>query len=451
MGTTDPVYDFHNFFMSAVIVSKDGDRTPLGIRTEDVGKPTGAATADLVNGKIFSLPFLSELTVETQLADIPIMKATLTPPYREAIALLESRLIEFGSSSLEVQFGYVGASPAQTFIGPTWTGLILTPNIQLGREISITYSAHGVGGFKAVREKSSKIYTDATRMHILLDLVDLAKPVNGKNFVLDLDDLKGTPENDLLDKELPSFAVKGRTIWNAIWDLIRDMGCWLHIVGEKLVITPRTKLKGNPKFVLSLYDYDGGVIGVNQFGERVFPILGVTSPTMGVYLPAESAGYQRSNFSADDGTTGSPELTDDKDSPATTGAGDAGHKEFIKPVNYYGEKSSEDEVKAAYNKSRTGMGININIDTIGVPDLLPGDVVNVRGLGNRISGAKVGDYGVHTVIHTLGRSGYTTSMNLWSNTSALYGAGVPAKQERADTKPENADGVVAQPKQDQGV
>lgn len=161
MGDGDR-YDFSNPFVSAAIVSVDGKRYPLwsGLDEKDAG------TAGL--GSTAALAFLQEVTIEIQLAYLPLIKATLSPPYRDAINFLDSSLMEWaGGARLEVQFGYLSNTSQNAVLSNVFTGMMGKPEVQLGTDCTITLNAQGVGSFSASRQEGRRTFRDMTRMEIL--------------------------------------------------------------------------------------------------------------------------------------------------------------------------------------------------------------------------------------------------------------------------------------------
>jgi hypothetical protein len=118
-----------------------------------------------------------------------------------------------------------------------------------------------------------------------------------------------------------------------------------------------------------------------------------------------------------------------------TGAGGA---PFPRDVNF---PTTDDAAKSAF-QADFKMGIKLQIQTLGIPDILPGDVVAVRGVGARFDW----NYGVFVVRHFIGSSGFTTELELVSNTAAILASLVPA-QGTVNTKEQQAagKGAVATP------
>jgi len=148
-------YDYRQPFYRATIVRPDGIRIPLWTKldlTEDERQSIGFYY-------IRSLSYVKEVSINLQLAYLPIMKVSMSFPYREGIEFLNSKAIEWGYSELEIVFGYTGGSPdglslagigSATILSPTYKGVLLQPSIDISpAEVNITLNAQGVGGFSA--------------------------------------------------------------------------------------------------------------------------------------------------------------------------------------------------------------------------------------------------------------------------------------------------------------
>ena len=73
------------------------------------------------------------------------------------------------------------------------------------------------------------------------------------------------------------------------------------------------------------------------------------------------------------------------------------------------------QAKSEYAAASFGMGIHLNIEPLADPDLFPGDVITVKGIGSRLAG----NYAVFKQTFTLGSSGSSMSLEVVSNASAL--------------------------------
>lgn len=425
--------DFFNPFISATIITVDGQRFPLWLKTD----PAAQSAARLPSGPrgTSSLSFVSEFTVEMQLAYLPIIKVTLTPPYSDAINFLDSRLIEWGQSQLEIQFGYLAKSTNPTggyngraILSPVYTGILLKPEVQLGQDVVITLSAQGVGGFAAVRQEGN-LTVRTTRKKIVTTLM--------ARFGVEIDDseiskVSATQEGVVAEwsKKLIDFSQSGDTYWTAVLKVIREAGFHSYLLGNTLKILPASFVFSSaPTKLFRLYDFSGGRLGPIDGGDhgpnRVYPILSASSPTAAIYLPGSSQGF----FCQDVNSFSREEIKklvgEDVVTPPRT---DQGAAAVINPNTlpaadtktgegaemFPGDPSNEQfvqQLKSEYAAQSTLMGVQLSLETLGDPSLMPGTVLAVRGLGARLSG----NYSTLKVTNTINSSGYAMTLEVVSN------------------------------------
>jgi hypothetical protein len=488
-------FDFRNPFMAATIITTSGERFPLWLKTNKINQQV----ANL--GKTYSLPFLQEISVELQLAYLPIIKATLAPPYKNAIDFLNSTLIEWGQSQLEVRFGYAVGGGYSVIAGP-YTGILLKPEIQVGQDMVITLNAQGVGGFGAARQQGNVTLNGVTRKKVVEALLsdrfklkidddevfktgDAAAQVS-ENDERKVEDLRGRAKvlrlkasntKDPIAKKrfnaeanrytdltvtarinlateaqkkrlgaayewdtvvLDTYVQGGDSYWTAMLKVVREAGLHCYIVGDTLKIIPASYVFGSaPKKLLRLYDFAGGRLGPVDGGplgpNRVLPILSASSPTSANYMPAAAQALYTQDIDSRDREEKKKLIGEEQVAPPRTGK-----KGGVAIVNaqtlpavdkktgegaeqYPGDPSDAQlvqQIKSEY-QALTAMGVQLTMETIGDPTLLPGMVLAVRGLGRRLDT----NYATFKVTHTVGGSGYTMSLECVSNvTSALEGA-----------------------------
>lgn len=453
-------YDFSNPFFTATIVTGDGMRFPLWqttqsnpftLKSDSTGKEIQGTKA---------LAFLSELTVEVQLAYLSKITATLTPPYRDAINLLDSNLMNWGTARLEVQFGYISNTSTNTILSPIFTGVLLKPDVTLGQEPTITLNAQGVSGLFATRQSGTRVFNSRTRIDIIRTIatgevlnprnetpqaqrlnsvllghtltvepkevegspfgfVTGIDPVRANNFTFIIPEAGGTTnpkdtrevtvdtsqvrplteEYNRLFGEVVTYAQGGKTDWRAIWELCEQANCYYIWEGSGLKIIPKPDAFSGAaaKRTLRLYEYPQGTIGPSN---GVFPIFSASSPTMAVYLPGAAKGLHAANINPD--TRQAESVTvNDKNTPlertaeggaslaaAATGAGSVDDITGDGQGVYSGELDDpqlKQNMESEFRKAATGMGINLTVETFADPLLFPGDVINVRGLGERLN------------------------------------------------------------------
>lgn len=482
-------FDFRNPFMAATIITTSGDRYPLWLKTSKVKQQSAGL------GGTYSLPFLQEISVELQLAYLPIIKATLAPPYKNAIDFLNSSLIEWGQAQFEVLFGYAVGGGQSVIAGP-FTGILLKPEIQYGQDTVITLHAQGVGGFGAARQQGNVTLNGVTRRTVVKTLLS-------DRFKLTIDDDEvfktGDPSAQVTDKEdrnvedlrtrartlrakanqttntklkkqmqseadrltdrvvtgriatatavekkrlgaayewdtvvLDSYVQGGDSYWTAMLKVVREAGLYCYIVGSTLKIIPAAYVfGGQPKKLLRLYDFAGGRIGPVDGGplgpNRVLPILSVTSPTSAVYMPASTQGFYTQDIDSRDRQEVKKVIGEEQVAPPRTGKGAVAvtNPQTLPAIDkktgegaeqYPGDPTDQQltqQIKAEY-QGLTAMGVQLTIETLGDPTLLPGHILAVRGLGKRLDS----NYSTFKVTHTVGGNGYTMSLECVSNVSS---------------------------------
>ena len=231
-------FDYYSPFFSAVIITREGERYPLW--TNAGGSEDTAREGD---DEALSLAFLESISVELELGFVSKITATLVPPFQAARQLLNSEIIEWSSSVLQVQFGYVGGAPDGVVLSPVYEGVILQPQIQLGADTSITINAQGTGGFGPMRSQSGRPFNEpTTRENMLRAIVRGINSEQQREIELDFKAVEelgaGTVAYDRLFTEKKTDAQGYVTDWSMIWRLVRESRCTLLQIGSTLKISP---------------------------------------------------------------------------------------------------------------------------------------------------------------------------------------------------------------------
>ena len=425
--------DFRNPFFSCRIITENGTTYPLWAKNPASRSAPSLSSAGLKVAKAF--PYVTEITVEMQLAYLPVIKVSLAPPYREGIDFLNSKLVEWGQSILEVEYGYI--QNRTPIMSAPLSGVLLKPDIQLGPDLSITLNAQGVGGFGASRQQGTITLNNVTRKQILDRLFQ------GRPIALDVSEVQkdsSSVEYKRMFVETINFVQGGDTVWIAAWKVIREARCYFLMTGginlpfltlantqkgsTVKVLPQKTVFGGKPSRLLTAYDYSTGKIGKgspSKLGE--YPILSANSPTMAVYLDGATRGYYMADINSANRESVSKLVSDSNTAPARLGEGAAtisGSSEFPSvdaqgnnAEMYPGDPTDVQtvaQVEAEYANA-TSMGVQLTMETLGDPTIMPGEVVAVRGLGDRLDAA---NYSVMRAIHKIG-AGYTTSLETVSN------------------------------------
>jgi hypothetical protein len=454
-------FDFYSPFMAAALVGEDGDRVPFWTDTfQSPAGYLGELQSVAINAGLQSLPYVTEIQLVMNLSTLPQITVTLSPPYREALTLLNTSLIEWGRSSLEVQFGYTSG---KTVLSPVFSGLMLQPQISLGEHITMTLK--GQGGMSLTQGERNKIQSSVTREEQIKTCVRGPDPANARNLEADFTEAKADPNAAAsLNETIENLSMSGRSDWEVIYWLCNQCNCFPLLVENKVkIISYAHRLSGVPTKIFSLMDFPQGRIGPESgqgLGPQganladVYPILSISTPNAAIYLPGTIRGIRSSGIrSADreavenfyDDTTARPPLVgtgrgQHLPSPSTPNADEAGDG----LLHMYGDVSNpvvKDQINAEVRKLTANYGIKIEVETLGVPDLLPGDVVAIRGMGKRLDG----NYGIMQLTHTIGASGYSTRFEAYSNTSKLEAKNTkPASSDPNQKEAEGSDALLKQ-------
>lgn len=433
---TRPTYDFYSPFVSATIITSSNQRVPLWmVQGQQAATQTMLAQRDR--------PYLQEVSVKLNLGGMPVITAKLTPTYEQAIEYLNTTLSNWGDSLFEVVMGYAtGGTRGGAVLGPAYTGLLLQPDIQIGTDISVTLNAQGAGNFSLTTAGSTETLT-GTREQIINQLLRGPNTANPSRMRLDLTEVRRTQDEDVqraFFTDQLSLPLGGRTAWQHVSSLIWETRCWMYIDGDFVRVYPRSfAFTQEPKYFLAAFRF--GTAGEIGPASQVFPILSASSPTMGAYLPAgltavaipgtnprtrEATGQQFNERNSagprsQDGTA-RPDAGSRAMGPGqNNGQGAVANGVQVMPVEA-AETTASTQVQAAraeWEAQGSSVGIRLELETLGIPDLVPGDVVTVQGLGIRVDG----NYATMEVTHTASPSGMTTKITAVKNVESILQQG----------------------------
>ena len=420
-------YDFSSPFMAAAILAADGNRYPLvpgpdyagGFQGDVLSSGLGTPGEDAQQPRF--LPYLSSLSVTLQLGYIPQITATLTPPYEEARKLIDWEIITYGSGAkLEATFGYSSGRGASGMaaVSPTFTGLLDKPDVSLGADITVSLTARGEAGYTLAATDLTA--TTSATMSVAAFMRRLCEKLG-----LELDDRlvgPGTTPRKLLDAT-QSFSYVNRSYHSVIYEQARRCGCYIAFTDRTVKLLPISwVIKSEPVADLVLFDIKDGRIGPDV---SRYPILTASTEHGGIFL----SGIAKKRFAAGpDPRTGETRMAEagPQTTPVATtrngavGVGDKSTDVSRRAVTIPVKDDDDAKLKADYQAvfSASSMGIKLEVETLGAPDLLPGQIVNVCGVSRRIDGK----YAIMEVKHELSSGGYSTSLTLNQSATAIWTA-----------------------------
>jgi len=445
-------YNFFSPFFQAVLTSPEGTEVlPLwqGPTPKDAAKfgfkSTGQPLAE-------ALAIASSLTVDLMLGGFFELKLELRPTYNDALTLLASTAIVQGMSLIQVRFGYI--SGGGQIISPWLTGLVMEPDFTIGTEFTLNLKATAVTGSMLRRSSSvGVVFRDKTRVEILRELV---KGPGGDTppcpLTLNTSRVTGAEELKLLTEEKTSIEAGAKNYLVQISEVLNQCFCSYLITddpdkkgGDQIlwVLDRKARFDSVPKRIFRLFGPQStadqklsgvaGVYGGDGNGGGVFPILSIASQSKQIFLPGVTGGFIRPKF--DEATKAAAEKKPediDKTSPApNVGPAASENKKVVKGVKgkfnsvataatgaggaaVVGDSESkpqEAKMRADMYKSSLDAGIQLDVTSLGVPDMEPGEVIIIQGLGVRIDGT----YAVHKLTHTIGSGGFETKFSCISN------------------------------------
>jgi hypothetical protein len=407
-------FDYYSPFFRAAIITDPKNRSATRFPLWVFGSPEESkkmSQKSEVNG-LSSLAYCTDISVRLHLGYIPEVTATLNPPIVDARRFIESPLVEWTQSVLEVMFGYTNG-PNYTVLSPTYEGMIQQPEVSLGTDASVTLRAIGHGASMAVKEEVSKIFNKTSRLDMIKDVLS--------PYGLDVDasGVKGAEKTALDEKPETTFGAN-TSAWFFALQQAKTCHCWLYLENTTVKIIPiDAALGAAPQFKFTYYDQRGK--GTISPQDDDFPILGFSTSTPAVYLAGATKALRLHSYDSktrEVKTDG--EVSDAKTAPKRTGDGQVDVKDAPSEGEFFPANTADPEMKkkaeAAFRAASSGMGVQVEIETLGIPNIVPGMLFSVSGVAkDRLDG----NYAVFEVVHNIGSGGYTTKVTGVSNVGQL--------------------------------
>lgn len=406
-------YDYYSPFFRASIITdaknRAGTRWPLWIfgSPEDTKRLSGMMAVNGLN----ALAFCTEISSTLNLGYVPTITATLSPPFEDARKFIESPLVEWTSSLLEVIYGYTNG-PNYTVLSPAFEGMIQQPEVTLGLDSTVTLKAVGAGASLALKEEVAKTFSKTSRLDMITAVL---KPYN---LTIDSAVVKGA-ELAALNEKVESTFTSNDSAWFFALKTAKTCRCWMYLENTVVKLIPIDAAMGAaPQFKFTLYDQRSG--GVIKPQNDDFPILGVSTSTPSVYLSAATKALRLHSYDSKTRKTKAESIDDAKEAPKRTGDGMVDVTGAPSEGEFFPENVADPEQRkkasAAFQNAQSNMGVRIVIETLGIPNIFPGALIAVSGVAK---GRLDGNYVVFEVTHTVGSSGYSTSITAISNVGQL--------------------------------
>jgi hypothetical protein len=239
-----------------------------------------------------------------------------------------------------------------------------------------------------------------------------------------------TAEGKALDEEIVAEFGANVVAWFYVVDMAIACGCWVTLT-TKDDGTPVVKLTAvnavlskEPSLKFRFYDFPLGQLSAKT---GVFPILGISTPTTSVFMSGAAAALRTMSYDSKTREIKADVIDDSTVSSKRTGDGTASTKTEAQPGSFHPANVADpvDKTKADefFKQMQGTQGVQIEVETIGIPTLVPGAFIEVAGVAKRLNQ----NYIVDTVEHSVGSGGYTTKFTAYANVSPLAG-GSPANR-----------------------
>jgi hypothetical protein len=413
-----------------------------------------------------ALAFVSEVNVKYKLGENAEISLVLTPPFEDALKFMQSELVRFGTGRLEVELGYTtgtfsgGGAITQTNL--PFSGFLQKPDIRIGQDIVITLHALGVGyqmnvvggtetrpfpantTYAQAVEQTLKKYVESDGKSSGLVISNLYKYVDPKkqDKSTTTDPFFKPPPEKTVDEKgsklsnalpVPGVIWQGpKNDWWFVKDTLAEFGYDLFIQGNEVFVVDKSfwltnnfAKKGPRKQFLLRGNVDPT--------RNMYPILSFQSPTTAVWLQPgigkvvaydvdvnkeEEAG-KTTHASADVTPIARGEKSGNPLDLVSAIVGrvnatiDAGARLMSgDPADHRTQK----QVISHWTDMNYQGGVQGQFTTVGVPDLTPGETIEVsgfepmaKGQGDPKKAIYNGTYGVIEVNHKVGVGGWDTS------------------------------------------
>lgn len=472
-------YDFFAPFVRVALVNPNGSRLPLWFAPDPLKDAAEFDYGDApdVGGLGTNLAIVTSVEITQSLGNFFEVTVNCSPTFEDAMALFESNAIRTAETLLEVQYGWIasgGALATRVFVA-----LLTDPDFTIGAEITVTLKGHATtaASLLASDAPSPVEFAKGLSRRVMIEKVAAGFGEPARNIRVDFSGVKGSEELRLLD-EVYAFDPAGKNEQLVLRDLIESAYCEVYYTPDEKdptksvlkVVDRETRFggKGNKLFRLARFGNVGNtaVLQGVMNGGGVYPITSVSTQSKQVFIRGVVFGTTKSIFDErkkEDPKIETTQASDGKTPAAGPGAskggvGSKGPKPSSKTPGLNKKTKGGGKIqtgveefptqKAANNRQEFDdfikSGIQLSVESVGVPDLEPGAIVGVDGLSKRFDGA----YSVLKVMHRLGDGGFSTTWDGINNAGYLYARDLDiGKPNKASVDPlEDLLGITVEPK-----
>lgn len=431
--------DFSSPFMYAAILKNPGlegeKRFPLSVSSAQVNPQpvelTGTTAGEKNGDPLFAstLSYLSSVTVSIDLGGIPTIDVVLTPTLEDARKILDSTLLEYPINAIEVILGYsTGTGPSKNI---PFQGILQPPEVTFGADVTITLKGIGTAGYYLAATSASGTEVRQTRQTHIIKLVEKM----GANVSTNVDDWLLDEDSYFGLQEVVPLVNSGKSYLHIISQLARAAGCWVNTFNAEAgfsvlnIVSQARMVAQEPLALFTLYDFSVRGFGSSIADKSIYPILSISvgEGLSAIFLSGWAKALQLKKINqttqeSSENTTGPKDAKVTGGDDSQTGVDNDSNKQSktTAPVpddDTPLEKSALDQLAGMTSLSNS-VGLQLEIETIGVPEVFPGEMYQVNIGSKRIDGK----YICHALKHSMSASGFTTSLTLIQNSQLMVQA-----------------------------
>jgi hypothetical protein len=478
IGALDP-----SGFQISVIVTNptDGVRVPLWMKGKEanqipglggllddalsavddslgLGGGGGTGSIDLLG---LDLPIVESVSLELNLGMVAKTTITIAAPFDLGMKLLESSLFRVGNI-YEVQIGY----PKLGRFTPWFTSIAQKPSIRITGDEGLTGTLNGDGGGMAsLRGESSKVYEGKSYKEIIEDVADAhewevvfkepgggllesaAAAVTGALAALDQD--------HPLDKPRTKVSQGNRSDWFFIQWMARASSCDAFLApsleeeGKSVLYVKKRKealkkpplykflMRGNSDFLATfpMFEFEIEPVGVYLPAGGVKTVSRDIDPLLKIPLEVEATSETSAEAALGEGKlpdSAEKKVEGVKVQLAAT-EGDERTGQFM-AISARDPREPIDVCEANRNALAFRGGVNASISSYAIPELFPGSVVELAGVGIFNS-----NYWIESMTHEANATEWMMSLKLINNGSASGGLDEALAKDAEETNTEEVE------------
>lgn len=414
-----PVIDPSGFQIIVTLTNAEGDEF---VFWEGGAMANGWSIFRDQQSEFQDLPIVQSVQIDLNQGLNGSLSVELGATYELGLALLDSQLFTIGNK-LTVEIGY----PKISLWLPPFSTIAIKPSISINPQDGLTATLNGAGGmFASMRGGAPEQFQNSS----IKDVIEVIGARNHNRWTLEFPDREGDADPLYIPRRSIS---RSSSEWEFVRRMIGEAHCAMFMrpqSGGTRIIVRRTGAVVSSEPVTT-FVCRGQIDMLNRF-----PLESIESEMENVWLPSGSDASRTADIDPTDRSEPTAERTQesrasDGEQPLTdaaVGDGYADDPDIAIAQRPGGDQGGEHTYASAADQSRSpqevvdqrqgdeagrGGGIQATIGSIGIPTIMPQDVVRLEGIG-----IFNGNYVVQGINHTVSAGQWDMSLRLMRDSPA---------------------------------